>query len=294
MKLFSFIPLSLFIAIPLSLHSFYAYAENSSVEARYRQARNAFLYGTYQKAIKLFNSLLYPKPGKLRKKEHKLLAHQYLGLAYFYSGRKRLARRELTRFLFMKPNARFDPALYPPNLVNFFENIRKQNAAILKELTTTPNRKKGPPVQVIPIRFEKQIYRSSIFVNIIPFGVPQFLNGQPFKGSLLLTAEISSLSLNIIAYYSILSMQIRHGKKQDIGRFSLNDLPLAKSWQYTQFISFGVFSGLVLFGIIDGLIFYRSQRTTLLPILPPINPKKFNSFERKKAPPPFNFSLKFK
>lgn len=252
------------------------YAQSDNVDRLYRQARNAFEYGAYNKAIKLFRALLYPKPGKLTDEKRQREAHKYLGLSYFYSGQRKKARRELLQFLYLAPNAQLDPVLYPPNLVGFFRQLRRQHAKILKQLQKRTKKRAAPPIQIVPMVVEKQIYHRSLFLNFFPFGIPQFTNRQLIKGGLLLSGEVAMLALNITAYSIVLSMQIKDENSPQLGRFRQEDVAAAQVWQIIQFASLGILSGLVIYGVIDAFVFFRPRTTSVLPRLPRIDPNKLS------------------
>jgi hypothetical protein len=171
--------------------------------------------------------------------------------------------------------------LYPPDLVDFFNQIRRENERHLQAISRRKSKIKVTPIQVIPLHLERQIYNYHPIITILPFGIPQYINGHTLKASLILAAEAISLTMNITAYYIVSSKQIREGGQQ--GRFRTEDIPAVQSWQIVQFTAFGIFAALIVYGFIDGLMYFQRQRTSLLPSDLP-NPEITPSARMKELP----------
>ncbi len=262
-------------------------AQRKTPQELFLEARNSYLYGNYADAIRKFRELLYPEPGILRSEALKREAHKYLGISYFYLAQRTgkteyrdAAKSELLRYLLLAPRAKLDPLLYPPDLVSFFNQIRRDNARRLQAILRKRRRRRSlQPIQVIPIEIERRVYRKHFLLSLLPFGLSQFANGQTVKGAVLLAGEVLSLGLNIGAYLAIYSYQIKSGPQR--GFFRQRDLNTVKAWQVVQFSSFGVFSALLIYGLIDGIVFFQPSRTSLIPVLPKITDEMFEKFNGK-------------
>ena len=174
----------------------------------------------------------------------------------------------------LSPKSRLDPALYPPNLVRFFNIIIARNKDIINPPTRTVQAKRPvTPTQIVPIRIERRIVRTNPMIAVLPFGVPQFANGQTLKASLLLAGEAAALGLNIVSYAVILSMQNTNELSPQRGRFE--DAQTARNLQITQYVSLGVFAALLIYGWVDGFFFTRKERVSVLPDLPGVDPRQF-------------------
>lgn len=248
----------------------------------YQDAVNAFEYGNYGEAIQRFSTLLKGKSLTFKQRQE---AHKHLGLAYFYRWRntskrsfREKADNEFESFLLLHPAAQLDPALYPPRLVSFFNRIRKRMAPQLRKLLAQRKRQKQAQrtrVQVVKLRINRRTYVSNPIINLVPFGVPQYLNGQPLKASLLLAGEMLALGTNITAYQVIASNQIQNGPQ--IGRFPRESVDTIRAWQRVQFISIGLFAGLLIYGAVDGFWNFRRQREVPVPEVPPnLDPGRFS------------------
>ena len=89
-------------------------------------------------------------------------AHRLVGIAYLYAQppRQDLAEYHFLQYLRIDLDAHLDPALYPPEVVNFFNDVRARHAPALKRLRP---KKRYAVLSLLP-----------------PWG--QFQNGERVKG----------------------------------------------------------------------------------------------------------------
>lgn len=66
--------------------------------------------------------------------------HRLAGLAAFHLGRTTLAEQHFVAYLKIELDGRLDPALYPPEVVNFFEDVKQRHDAELRALRPRPRR----------------------------------------------------------------------------------------------------------------------------------------------------------
>src|SRR5262245_25701622 len=64
------------------------------------------------------------------------------GLATFFLGDRVAAEGSLRGYLELEPDAHLDPALYPPDAVVFFEDVRTRHAGALRIAKPPPKRKR--------------------------------------------------------------------------------------------------------------------------------------------------------
>lgn len=67
-------------------------------------------------------------------------AHRLLGLAAFFQNRKPVAEHHFVAYLRIELDGRLDPALYPPEVVNFFGDVRQRHDAELRKRRPQPRR----------------------------------------------------------------------------------------------------------------------------------------------------------
>lgn len=191
----------------------------------FRRAYAIYAYGEYRRAAKEFSSLLYPL--KLTDKEEILKAHQYLGICYFLLDEKVAAENEFGSILRIEPGYSLDPLFTPPEIVGFFDNLKK---AAEQEARTEARK------------------RQALFaLNFVPFGVGQFQNGHRVKGYVLLGTEGAALVTNILTYY------LRTTMEASPNHYLSQDVKLANKLQDTQIVAFWVFVGAGVYGIVDAL-----------------------------------------
>jgi hypothetical protein len=269
-----------------------------SLRQIYQNARNAYEYGNYKLAIQLYESLLYPPPGRVKNRNVRKEAHKYLGLAYYFAGplkrdNRKKARREFLRFLELSPTEDLDPALFPPNLVSLFRQVKERNRKRLQEilqrqkLRRQKKKKPLPPSQPVPLPLAQKTLTMNPILAGIPFGISQFTNGHIVKGSLLLSLEALMLTTNVVAFAVLQSFVETVGPGRGLVPVSLQSTAVVL--QVVQYVSLGLLGGLLVYGLVDGLIYFRTQRTTILPELPQINPALLRSTTASGAFKDFSF-----
>jgi hypothetical protein len=161
----------------------------------------AFARGEYARTIEILGPLLYPEP-RLEHEGEIAQAHRMLGVAHLFERQNAQAAEEFRRLLQLRPEYRMDPLLDPPLVVDFFNNILKQQESTLAEMARKRKeayeeeaRRRGPAIV-----FERRIVRNSFAVNFIPFGAGQFQNGQRTKGWLFLGSEALFGGVSVAAF----------------------------------------------------------------------------------------------
>jgi hypothetical protein len=234
-------------------------ARADSAQDVFRQARLEFEYKSFTRTVELLRPLL--EPAVLLTSEADIAAaREMLGLAYFYLDDEGRAREELTELLYLRPQHRLDPFLVPPPAVRFFEDIRSAPALKEKleqiererqEALEAERRRKESLAGVRRIYLERTTTEHWWVLNLLPFGIPQFQNGHRTKGITL--AVLGGVSLLV----NVMSGLVVWGLAGDDLRFSRGEADLARGFQIAQYASLGVFGGLWIYGVADGLYFYQ-------------------------------------
>jgi len=218
-------------------------AGSEAAVAAYDTAVNTFKYQDFDNAIPQLRALLYPKPKVDVKREWRL--REYLGAALWWQSELREASDEFTALLVRNPQARLDPAQYPPKMISDFDSLRanllhlgviKDNNARVEEVST--------PVEKI----EPAPYGLMLF----PLGVGQFANRQPSKGTAFLIAEglLGSVSLGIFVGNSY---AVAHGGTKSTSAETLMLSTGAAFWLVTAW------------GVVDAILHYDKDRATAVP-----------------------------
>lgn len=187
-----------------------AAAEGSPESAltAYAAAVNAFKYQDFDSAIPQFRALIYPKTRLDQKREWK--AREYLGAALWWQGEAKLAADEFTALLVRNPQTVLDPAVYPPKMINEFDGLR---ANLVRLGVLTPDQAPRPPEQRDLLPTEP----APLPLMFFPFGVGQFANQEPVKGTTFLLVEAALGAVSATYYINNLYDGVHTGKRSTTG-----------------------------------------------------------------------------
>lgn len=166
-----------------------------SLQAAYENAVNAFKYQDFENAIPQLRALLYPPAGPTRVRldqNREWKAREYLGAALWWQGDIKAGLDEFTALLVRNPQARLDPAAYPPRMLADFEGLR-QNLVRLGVIK--PDQQARPPDLA-------EVAAPPFGLMYFPFGVGQFANREHGRGTMFLVAEtvLASVSVGTFLY----------------------------------------------------------------------------------------------
>lgn len=101
-----------------------------------REGNTAAMAGDWSRVSSLVEPLLHHElaPADLGE------AHRLAGIAAFFQQRTSVAEDHFLAYLRIDFDGRLDPALYPPEVVAFFNDIASRHAAELRALRNTPTR----------------------------------------------------------------------------------------------------------------------------------------------------------
>jgi tetratricopeptide (TPR) repeat protein len=240
------------------------------------EARDAFNAGDYERAIPLFNYLLYPDV-RLADKDDIVEAHVFLGAAYFETGSVDDARRELEDALRLDENVEMLDIIFSPEAIRFFTQVR---AVFLERARQMQARKElADAEELLRQRLKDMIVieRRPYFINFVPFGAGQFNNKQNKKGVLALASQGAICGTSATLW----SIQVaKYGFNGKVPRDEVNAVRTMQKWQIAAGVACFVLMGA---GVADALINYQSE--TRLPadesLLPEnLSPKKRAARER--------------
>lgn len=130
-------------------------------------------------------------------------AHRLSGIAAFFQQRRDLAERHFVAYLRIDLEGRLDPALYPPDVVAFCNDVASRHAAELRAL-----------------RARSQ--RSRLMTLVPPFG--QFQNGERTKGYVIGGVLGAFLIVNL-GTYAYLRSRCEHTEGEGGGALTCGDSP---------------------------------------------------------------------
>lgn len=107
-------------------------------DSELRAANAAAVAGDWQRVEQLVTPLLAPS-GALSRID-RAEADRLAGLAAFFTQRSDDAERNFVAYLTLDLDGHLDPALYPPEAVNFFNDVRARHASELHAIKPPPRR----------------------------------------------------------------------------------------------------------------------------------------------------------
>lgn len=241
----------------------------------FERGRIAFDRGEYARAIELLRPQLYPDI-RFDEESQVVRSHRMLAVAHLFEGQPEKARQEFLRLLELRPDYRFDPLLDPPRIVDFFNEILREQEAQIAALEQRRRkaeddaRREAKAVADARV-VERQFVRNSTAVALIPFGAGQFQNGHNTKAWAFLTSEAILASVSVAAFTTnfllhgasyTLSCQDEAGATsplQSCDPSQIDRAPerLSNALLNVQLVSGGLFFAVAAWGIVDALIYMK-------------------------------------
>jgi tetratricopeptide (TPR) repeat protein len=242
-----------------------------------QRGKNAYDRGEFARAVEIIRPLLYPEI-RLQSEGQIVQAHRILGVAYLFEKDEAEATHEFRKMLQLTPDYHFDPLLDPPEVVDFFNNVRKGYEAELGDLEARRkamdqarqrDKEECDKVRAGPTVVERRVGRNSFTTNFIPFGAGQFQNGQRTKGWAFLVSESVLGAVSIGAFATNLAVygfRPQRACRYDVGSTACpadaidhTDENRSRWLTRVQVASGAMFFGAVALGVIDALYFYTPE-----------------------------------
>ncbi|MBA2541268.1 MAG: tetratricopeptide repeat protein [Deltaproteobacteria bacterium] len=255
------------------------------------KGREAYRTKDWDSAFKTINSLVHPRR-ELARVEDTWEAYVLVGASLYHLGRRNEAVEEFKLALELDLERTITTSFHSQDVVQLFEDIKARVKAELelKQLQreqTERERRYREYLDTVGV-FETNNYG----VNFVPFGAGQFQNKQRTKGYILGSAQILTGGTSVVTFiylagkYGLSSSQV-----------PLTDGPRVRQIQQLEIGTGFAFIGLYLYGVIDAMVNYKSQRRikgddSLIPIElidpskpPPPKPKKTSLRDRLRIGP---------
>lgn len=206
-------------------------------------------------------------------------AWRILGLAEYQLGDQSAARDAFIQLLSVNPDYALDPFLVPPNIVDFFDRVKREAEPQLQPLRERKKQlreqerlaeearrkllaeeaaRSGPPAKLVIV--QERVYA----INFLPFGAGQFQNGDLTKGTIIAVAQVVFGAVNIGA------ILLHNSIAQDTSRYcyssnvpgcsnppiSNSDRQLLQNIDVVKYVSAGLFWGVYAYGVTDSLVHY--------------------------------------
>ena len=239
-----------------------------------QRGKNAYDRGEFARVVEIVHPLVYPEI-RLQTEGQIVQAHRILGVAYLFEKNESEATHEFRKLLQLVPDYHFDPLLDPPEVVDFFNTVRKGYEAELGELelrrkameqARQRDKEECDKVRASP---EKRVGRNSFTVNFIPFGAGQFQNNHRKKGWAFLVTESMLGAVSVAALAT--NLTVYGWRPQRVCRYEVGstacpsdaidhtDENRSRWLTRLQVASGAAFFGVVAWGIIDAIYFFRPE-----------------------------------
>jgi hypothetical protein len=256
----------------------------ASPSDEFERGRNAFSRGEYGRAIELLHPLLYPEV-RLETEGEVVQAHRMLGVAHLFEDQPADARREFRKLLELRPDYRFDPLLDPPRVVDFFNDVVRQEEDEIASIEAKRRKREAElaarrqheadRLRVQQTTVVTKVERHSMAIALLPFGAGQFQNGERRKGWLFLGTEAALAGVSVAAFATNFALfgLAPHRRclvtpptdagglpspcpAKDIDR---SDETLSTDLLRVQLVSGGLFFAVAIWGIVDAIRNFREE-----------------------------------
>lgn len=178
-------------------------------------------------------------------------AHRLAGLAALHQGRTGAAEQHFVAYLKIELDGRLDPALYPPEVVTFFEDVKQRHDAELRALRPKPRR--------------------YWLLNLVPPG-GQIQNGDRGKAIVIGSALGVFAIGNLTTYFMLRSWCTKVAGESGSSATCDDPKDRASSASTLRTINFVSGIGLIVtyvYGVYDGVSGYRRRSGGIAPYVSP-------------------------
>jgi tetratricopeptide (TPR) repeat protein len=220
-----------------------------SPSKEFDDARAVFRTGRYKDAIPKLTGLLYPQ-SRLSESGELAEAHLLLGVAYYETGDRGAADREIEAALGLDPTLEISRATFSRGAVEFFEkkrgDLERKGREEQERLERARRQQLKKRITESAFVLEKRNY----LINFVPFGAGQFQNGERGKAIFFAVTEgsLGTVSLGLFAYQLL---------RYSNGRVPVDEVNSTRNLQVAQITSGALFFGFMAWGIIDSLAHYE-------------------------------------
>lgn len=215
--------------------------------ATLRDANSAATQGEWDKVTQTVEPLLAQslEPADLAE------ANRLAGLAAYFHNQKDLAERHFLAYLRIDLQGHLDPALYPPEVVSFFDDVRVRHAAELRART--------------PHTIKRHWY-----LTLVPYAA-QEQNGERTKG-IVLASLVGAFAITNVTTYLVLRDWC-HDQGSTCDASGTNHFHAAQRLQTVNLIAGLGLIATYVYGVYDGVSGYRrrSREQSFAPYATPTN-----------------------
>ena len=216
-------------------------------------ARAAFEYRDFERVVELLDPWLHPP--RLVDRALRVEGRRLLGVSLHILGDVEGAREEFAQLLELEPDHALDTFVTPPAVIQTFEAVR----AAMKP-TLDARRPPSPPPPAA-----KGVLHPAI--NFLPFGIPQFVQGQTTWGTVWAILQAGFWALNVVGFFQAESFRQAPGDGY-------------RDWLLLQYTGLAGLAGAWTASGLQGYLHWkrradpppRTGRTSAIPA-PPVGPR---------------------
>jgi hypothetical protein len=275
----------------------------SPAAEQFERGKTAFGRAEYARAISIIAPLLYPDM-RLDSEAEAVQAHRMLGVAHLFENQPDEARREFRKLLELRPDYRFDPLIDAPRVVEFFNNVIKEESAEIAALDAArkkrdqdlaAQRQREADARCAALVREVPVIKNAYAINFLPFGVGQFQNRQRGKGWAFLGVEAGLGAVSVGALVTNFAVFGLNPRRRCLDPMTANNTvprpcnnidhseeDLSRNLVRLQVASGALFFAVAAWGIIDAVRNYRAT----VPLDPEPSSGPGATFRKSPAPRP--------
>jgi len=242
-----------------------------------KRAKDRYEFGAYGDAAASVRQVLGQNPDL--PEDQAIEAWRILGLAEFQLGDQPAARDAFIHILSINPDYALDPFLVPPNIVEFFDRVRRDAEPQLQPLRERQRQLKeqerlaeearrkllaeeqaraGPPAKLVIV--QERVY----IINFLPFGAGQFQNGDRTKGTVLAVSQVLFGVVNLGAIFAHNAIAQDPSRRCSVSTptncsnppIPDSDRALLQNIDVVKYVSAALFWASYAYGVADALVHY--------------------------------------
>jgi TM2 domain-containing membrane protein YozV len=236
----------------------------------FNRARNAWDTGNYAEAIRRFQPLRSEGPGALSDRLLIRDARVYFAASLVMERRGDEAAAEFERLLRRHPDYDLDPVAYPTAVVDVFRAVRTRIAGELRAQREREaeerRRREAEELRRREAEERRRLAASAVYLERVvttrqavfmafPFGVGQFINGQPGKGVAFLVIESTLLLFNVGSFLVNDAVRALDLNSENAG---INET-IVDVATFTNLVSFFALVGAMGVGVVDAFLNFRRE-----------------------------------
>jgi tetratricopeptide (TPR) repeat protein len=223
----------------------------ASPSREFVDARTVFRSGQYGEAIARLTGLLYPT-SQLGDQQELASAHLLLAVSYFETGKRDFAERELAEALAINPDLRIDTGGFSADATRFMEEKKQEIERKARDAAERLRLARERQRLIALVDTIKVRERPNLLLNLVPFGVGQFQNGERNRA---LFFGLTELALGGTSF-ALWAYQLRYPG----GQVPPDEVDTVRTIQVLQIATGTMCLAVMGWGIIDAFWRYKGAR----------------------------------